>query len=565
MAVKFRLAELDVREFRGIERLELQLPAGMPAYLVGANNAGKTTLLEALALALRAGGFHSFTPEAFDFRYALGRGHADEFHIRLKFEADGGKLPSVKGIEAPSFVHGVHVRGKTTRRGLEHSHYLTNDKGETISFSPATPLSAAAKEEFAGTGAGYRKVNARLDDIRDFLPEVWLLRPQDIEASLYAWRTGPLRRLARLLSDHLLADRWAYRGREMPNSIVSAHGFLRDAVQELPFWKDDLKPKLEEALGRYIGAPARFSLAPDLATLEEWLIGQLSIAFAVEEGAAPVPLQYMGDGWQSLVRVAVLDVFRQYPELIRGDGVVLLLEEPETHLHPHLRRKLRDILEDLAEKGWQILVSTHATEFVSFVGKQRLTRLSREGAGVTAYTPAAGDIREEIKRQERLEMGRATMELPFSRYALISEGKSDELAFRLAFKAIGFDPDAASLSILRSEGAPGLPAMAKLAAALGIPWFSVTDADTKPDGAPNLATEKARQSLTQMRSERDRMATVPGNLEAALRLVNHASSAEVFALLSQIKEAELRSSYPEFSTLLDEIVAWCSAVARRES
>ncbi len=38
----------------------------------------------------------------------------------------------------------------------------------------------------------------------------------------------------------------------------------------------------------------------------------------------------MGDGWQSLVRLAALDVFRQYPELIRGEGALLLLEEPET-------------------------------------------------------------------------------------------------------------------------------------------------------------------------------------------------------------------------------------------
>jgi hypothetical protein len=564
MTVKFRLAELDIREFRGMDKFTLQLPRGVPAYLVGANNAGKTTVLEALALSLRGGGFHSFAPGAFDYRYEPGRGHAEEFHVRLTFEPDGGKLPAVKGIEAPSFVHGVHVRGRTTRRGFEHSHYLTNDQGETITFSPATPVAAALKAEFAGTGAGYRRVNARLDDIRDFLPEVWMLRPQDVEASLYTWRTGPLRRLAKLLSEHLLTDKWTFRGREMPAALVSAHGFLREAVQELPFWKEDLKPKLEEALGRYIGGPTQFSLSPDPAALEEWLIDQLTIAFAVGEGAAPVPLQHMGDGWQSLVRLAALDVFRQYPDLIRGEGALLLLEEPETHLHPHLRRKLRDILEDLAANGWQIVVSTHAPEFVSFVGGQQLTRLSREGAGVTAYTPAAGDIRDEIKRQERLEMGRATMELPFSRYAVISEGKSDELAFRLAFKAIGFDPEAASLSILRSDGAPGLPATAKLAAALGIPWFAVTDEDTKPDGTANPVTERARQALSAMRTERDGLAVMPGKLESALKLASHADSAEVFSLLSSKTESQLRSEYPQFVAVADQIRVWCGGNLRRK-
>lgn len=561
-AVKFHLAQIEVRDFRGIAHLDLPLPKGMPLYLVGANNAGKTTVLDAIALALRAGGFHTFTPEPFDFRLGPDGHHSAEFSITLRFEADGGKLPAVKGIEAPTFVHGVRVCGKETKRGYEHSHNLIDATGEKITFSPASPVPKALKEEFAGTGATYRKVNARLDDIRDHLPEVWALRPDEIEASLYVWRTGPLRRLASLLSKHLLADKWAYRERPMPEAIKSAHAFLRGAVQELPFWKDNLRPKLEEALGRYVGAPARFDLSPDLMALEEWLVSQLGIAFAIEDGSTPVPLKNMGDGWQSLVRLAALDVFRQYPELVRGQGTLLLLEEPETHLHPHLRRKLRDVLEDLASNGWQVVVSTHAPEFISFTGRQKVARLQRSQGAVTLHSPTPGDVRDEIKKQERLERGRATLELPFSRFALLSEGKSDELAFRLAFKAVGFDADGASMAIIQTGGASGLAATARLAASLGIPWFAVTDADVKADGSANPMTERARKDLAALRAPKDGMATMPGKLEAALHLQAHADSAEVYDCLNGQSSDALRAAFPDFMSVVDAIVEWGSPVPK---
>ena len=73
-----------------------------------------------------------------------------------------------------------------------------------------------------------------------------------------------------------------------------------------------------------------------------------AVAFATDTGGATTPLERMGDGWQSLIRIAALDVLTQFPEQVR-ERVVLLFEEPETYLHPHLSRKLRGVLERLAD------------------------------------------------------------------------------------------------------------------------------------------------------------------------------------------------------------------------
>jgi hypothetical protein len=119
----------------------------------------------------------------------------------------------------------------------------------------------------------------------------------------------------------------------MPQALIDAHEFFRGAVAEFPFWKEDLRPRLEAALSDYIGAQARFDLRPEVQAVQDWLTQQLAISFAADAGAASTPLDRMGDGWQSLIRLAALDVLSQYPGEI-AEKVVLLFEEPETHLHP---------------------------------------------------------------------------------------------------------------------------------------------------------------------------------------------------------------------------------------
>ncbi|TIL84096.1 MAG: ATP-binding protein, partial [Mesorhizobium sp.] len=109
------------------------------------------------------------------------------------------------------------------------------------------------------------------------------------------------------------------------------------------------------------------------------------ISMATDPESAPTPLRSMGDGWQSVIRLAALEALTLYPELIR-ERVVLLLEEPETHLHPHLRRKIRKTLGDLATKGWTIIYTTHSSELVSFEDKMAITRLVRTKGSVSMRT-----------------------------------------------------------------------------------------------------------------------------------------------------------------------------------
>src|SRR5258708_32540683 len=95
MAVEFRFEKLCITDFRGIHELELEFPDGFPLHLIGSNNAGKSTVLQAIALALRGGGFHQYdlAPFAF-FKSATGE-QARAFEVWLCPPAGRENAPPV--------------------------------------------------------------------------------------------------------------------------------------------------------------------------------------------------------------------------------------------------------------------------------------------------------------------------------------------------------------------------------------------------------------------------------------------------------------------------------------
>lgn len=520
--VQFSFERLSIRGFRGIRRLDLDLPVNKPLHVIGSNNSGKTTLLNALAVALGGGGFHRFAPVAFDFFHDGSDRAVSDFTVTLRLRAnDESGLPAVQGVGNPTRVHAIEVRGTTDSSGtLKHQRVLLDSEGKPILLSYRTPLKGAAKREFAGMGLGYRRFYARLENIRDHLPDVWLLTPQNLYRSLYEWRTGPLQRLSRMLAEQFLESEWQFEfedgSRPMPATLIKAHAFFRESVEAFPFWKGDLKPRLQETLAQYVGGQARFALHPDVQHFKDWLAQQLAVSFAADTGGATTPLQRMGDGWQSLVRLAALDVLSQYPGQV-ARRVVLLVEEPETHLHPHLRRKMRNVLERLAAERWLVVTATHGPEFTSLARPQVVAKLWRKGDDVALGTFDTSGTSNAIKFQEKLDE-RGNHEMLFAQRAVLCEGKDDCWALRSAIQKLDptLDLDARSVSLVDTGGAGNLKDYANIAQQLGIPWCAITDEDKLANGQVNPLTEKVRRALDAKRGANDQSVMWPDNLEACL-------------------------------------------------
>ena len=82
----------------------------------------------------------------------------------------------------------------------------------------------------------------------------------------------------------------------MPNAVTAAYKFFQNSTAELPFWKDDMKPRLERVIGKYVGTHANMDLRPDTQLIEEWLAQKLAVSLATDPDSVATPLRKMGTG-----------------------------------------------------------------------------------------------------------------------------------------------------------------------------------------------------------------------------------------------------------------------------
>ncbi len=140
-------------------------------------------------------------------------------------------------------------------------------------------------------------------------------------------------------------------------------------------------------------------------------------------------------------------------------GYMLLIDEPETALHPSAVRAAKDHLYSLAsESGWQVMLSTHHPAFVDpLKDHTTIVRLHRPDARAapnvyrTDEVLFLGDEKENLKKL--LAFDQSVAEMFFSGKVVIVEGDTEFAAFTVAMDA---DPQAFPIDgrplLLRARG-----------------------------------------------------------------------------------------------------------------
>jgi predicted ATPase len=191
----------------------------------------------------------------------------------------------------------------------------------------------------------------------------------------------PERALAGGLSDvvsevhRFFRDRIVYLGplRQDPQVVyktapVGAAGFIGTKGEYLATIlhasraREVLSPTEDGALERMSLADAvnvwagRLGIADAIQTRD---LGRLGIQVSVRRGGIPpVDLTSVGVGVSQLLPVIVMC-------LLARPGSLILLEQPELHLHPALQQRLGDFLLACARSGRQLIVETHSEYVVS--------------------------------------------------------------------------------------------------------------------------------------------------------------------------------------------------------
>jgi predicted ATP-dependent endonuclease of OLD family len=195
---------------------------------------------------------------------------------------------------------------------------------------------------------------------------------------------------------------------------------------------------------------------------------------------------------------------------------VLLIEEPELYLSPHMQRHLHRVLRTLAERGNQILYSTHAPVFLSVDRMEELALVRHtEGQGTSLHQPEPLAEAESFRALSEFDSDRA--ELFLARAALLVEGRTEKMTFPLVFDALGVEADKEGVLVLECGGKGNIPLFARICNHCGIPYVVVHDRDAPPGSRP-VESERVMNRLIQEVAGRRRTIVLAPDFEAVAGL-----------------------------------------------
>ena len=136
-------------------------------------------------------------------------------------------------------------------------------------------------------------------------------------------------------------------------------------------------------------------------------------------------------------------------ELIRAPtGATVMLEEPETAIHPGAQRGLADLFRTFAdEKDLQILLTTHSSVFARDDGLFGTIGVRLRDGGTVAQRLAEGDF-PDLKR----ELGSRNSDLAMADLVLVCEDQSTGRILPTVFSLLDLDPAAMGIHFLTLDG-----------------------------------------------------------------------------------------------------------------
>lgn len=197
----------------------------------------------------------------------------------------------------------------------------------------------------------------------------------------------------------------------------------------------------------------------------------------------PLEMAEGGLGFNNLLYMAVLlAAIGDRPD--DGSLRVLLVEEPEAHLHPQLQDLLMRFLEDEADGPTQVIVTSHSPNFASTAKVERLTVIAREndeGPPVARLPADFGLTPKQLAHLRRfLDVTKAA--LFFARGVILVEGVAEQLLVPVIAERLGRPLPPSGVAVINIGGV-AFPPFTDMFGSDRLPYrlSVISDDDRQPD------------------------------------------------------------------------------------
>ncbi len=490
-----RLQRVAVSNFRGFKHLEVTLEP--TTVLVGENNTGKTSLLDAIRLCLsRPASRREPLLDEYDFYLDDPKAEPTkvEMRISLEFGEDAAdEWPAEVIQQLPDVV-------VVDDAGLRHVRLRLTASYDSSAADYSTEWEFL---DSAGNSMGARvRRNQAIVTLQQLVPVYYLTANRDAAREFQArsafW--GPFLRNPSIPEEdrHALESELA----NLNQRVLDAEGRIKLVAEHVARTADFVDLGSGESAG-IEAIPLRIR---DLLVRAQIVI----------QGATGVtlPLGRHGTGTQSLAVLFLFEAFlASLADQTHGphSTPMLTLEEPEAHLHPSAIRSLWPTLDNM--KGQKTIV-THSGDLLASVPLTSIRRLFRTKNGIEVRQVAPGTFSAEDERKISFHVRRSAGELFFARCWLIGEGETEYWVLSEAARILQIDLDRAGVRILPGYAQISALPLVRLADALGISWHCVSDGD--PTGTKQHAALHPH-AVAAGRKESDRLTKLPAeNIEHLL-------------------------------------------------
>lgn len=402
-----KIAAIHIRNFKSIRDMHID-DIENALILVGQNNTGKTTVLDAIRA---AGGEYQIQPDDF------GEDHANiEISISLEFEEEDLEQMYKRGM--------VSRYRKKEAWMQEFNKKLPSFQNGILTFTMIANMDGKIRFD-----DGYKKDNHY---IKEVFPRIYYI---DTERSLEQLQRDLLLLQESELLQRMRTGSCMFNSAKKCNYCFSCIGLIeKKKPEELDVFEtaklldyklyqlnlDEFAQKVNKSFRKNGGQDQIFySMNRDV---EKML--QVTTEIGHPSRSQTRPIDHMGKGMRCIYLFSLLEAYTEMEENLPS---IIMIEDPEIFLHPRLQKVSGEILYRLSRKN-QVMFTTHSPNLLPNFNSKQIRQVVLDSEGYS-------NMKEKTDISAILDdLGYSANDLMNVNFVFIVEGKQDKSRLPLLLK-----------------------------------------------------------------------------------------------------------------------------------